>query len=66
MQKGSILQNKKSILLFKQKELGLELKLKVMQLSTDKQLDDKVAGKIDQTILSSKALPAKWNPPKTA
>ena len=47
MQKGSILQNKKSILLFKQKELGLELKLKVMQLSTDKQLDDKVAGKID-------------------
>ena len=48
----------------KQKNLDLKLKLKVMQQSTDKQLDDKVAGKINKnvaktgrTILSSNLTP---------
>ena len=34
----------------KQKALDLEQKLKVMQQSTDKQLDDKISGKIDQNV----------------
>ena len=34
----------------KQKALDLDQKLKVMQESTDKQLDDKISGKIDQNV----------------
>ena len=34
----------------RQKALDLEEKLKVMQQSTDKQLDDKISGKIDQNV----------------
>ena len=48
----------------KQKEVGLDAKLRVMQNSTDKQLDDKISGKIDQnvhrtvsTILSTDLIP---------
>ena len=37
----------------KMKEIDLQKKLAVMQQSTDAQLDDKVSGKIDKTVLGT-------------